>query len=592
MARRWLGGILCALALCLSGSGCASPSRATAELDPTTRASKEEVERQAAMREAAFVAYVEGVYMREQGNLRGALHRFTQAVRLHPEDSGLRLALARQHLEMGALPESKRLLESFVERYDASAAEHLLLARLHVAAGEDDAALVELEHAASKEPDNPDIWSLQGRVFLDLERYEEALVSFQRAEVLRPYQATTSMRLGDCYQGLERPEDAAGAYRRALELDPGLRSAREALARLYRSSGRLEEAIALYRDAYVLEPQDREAVDSLLELYIQEQRYADGVELLRSYQAHATLEPRQQYVLGWMLLQLDRLAEADEVLKPLSEHGVRGIESLLGEVAMRQERIADAEAHFRAAIDQRPDDCGAYVSLATVLMERLRDDSGRLQRQGVAADSLRAVLNAASDMTPAGEMRCNALLGFAYGQLRDFEAAVPHLEASYNLDPANTDILFNLAMAHQELGDFDTALRYGRDVLDLEPENPAALNFVGYILAERGLELQSSETLIRRALEAEPENGYFVDSLGWVFYQMGLYAEAAVELERAVALTERQDPIILEHLGDAYLKMGRLDGAYSAYVQSRELEPDNPELLEKISEIESQLGKP
>jgi tetratricopeptide (TPR) repeat protein len=553
MARRWLGGILCALALCLSGSGCASPSRATAELDPTTRASKEEVERQAAMREAAFVAYVEGVYMREQGNLRGALHRFTQAVRLHPEDSGLRLALARQHLEMGALPESKRLLESFVERYDASAAEHLLLARLHVAAGEDDAALVELEHAASKEPDNPDIWSLQGRVFLDLERYEEALVSFQRAEVLRPYQATTSMRLGDCYQGLERPEDAAGAYRRALELDPGLRSAREALARLYRSSGRLEEAIALYRDAYVLEPQDREAVDSLLELYIQEQRYADGVELLRSYQAHATLEPRQQYVLGWMLLQLDRLAEADEVLKPLSEHGVRGIESLLGEVAMRQERIADAEAHFRAAIDQRPDDCGAYVSLATVLMERLRDDSGRLQRQGVAADSLRAVLNAASDMTPAGEMRCNALLGFAYGQLRDFEAAVPHLEASYNLDPANTD---------------------------------------SYILAERGLELQSSETLIRRALEAEPENGYFVDSLGWVFYQMGLYAEAAVELERAVALTERQDPIILEHLGDAYLKMGRLDGAYSAYVQSRELEPDNPELLEKISEIESQLGKP
>ncbi len=167
-----------------------------------------------------------------------------------------------------------------------------------------------------------------------------------------------------------------------------------------------------------------------------------------------------------------------------------------------------------------------------------------------------------------------------------------HFEASYRLNSQNANVVFNMAMAHQELGHFETALQLGRDALVLEPDNPAALNFVGYILAERGLELADSEQLIRRALEAEPDNGYYVDSLGWVFYQRGQYAQAAVELERAVALTDNKDPIILEHLGDAYVKMGQLDGAYRAYEQSRELQPSNPGLLEKIHDLQKRLGEP
>jgi Flp pilus assembly protein TadD len=98
--------------------------------------------------------------------------------------------------------------------------------------------------------------------------------------------------------------------------------------------------------------------------------------------------------------------------------------------------------------------------------------------------------------------------------------------------------------------------------------------------------------MIRKALSVEPDNGYFVDSLGWVFYQMGRYDEAARELERAVELTREEDPTILEHLGDAYRKAGRRDAAHRAYLKSRQLDPRNEAIQEKIEALEQNSGKP
>ena len=280
-----------------------------------------------------------------------------------------------------------------------------------------------------------------------------------------------------------------------------------------------------------------------------EKRYAEVVALLQPRFQRQELEPRHEYVLGWALLQSKEYDSAETVLSRLAERSeFPGAEHLLGELALRQDKVEEAEKHFRTAIRLEPDACSAHLGLATVLLERLRDADGRLQRQGAAADTLRAVLATASAHTPPDEVRCNVLLGYAYLQLREFDDAVRHLEAGHRLDPENTDVLFNLAMAHQELGHYDTALACGKDVLQRQPENAAALNFVGYIQAERGQALEESEALVRRALAAEPDNGYYVDSLGWVLFQRGHFAGAVVELERAVALTKHQDAVILEHL--------------------------------------------
>jgi len=103
-----------------------------------------------------------------------------------------------------------------------------------------------------------------------------------------------------------------------------------------------------------------------------------------------------------------------------------------------------------------------------------------------------------------------------------------------------------------------------RVAIELNPQNAAALNYLGYTFAEQGVQLDEAEDLIRRALALDPTDGFYVDSLGWVYYQRGQYAKAVEQLEHALELAG-EDPTISEHLGDAYRQTGRPQEALRLY---------------------------
>jgi Flp pilus assembly protein TadD len=92
--------------------------------------------------------------------------------------------------------------------------------------------------------------------------------------------------------------------------------------------------------------------------------------------------------------------------------------------------------------------------------------------------------------------------------------------------------------------------------LELQPEEPYVLNYLGYSWVDRGENLVKGREMLLRAVELRPEDGFIVDSLGWVYYRLGRYEEAVQQLERAVELRP-QDPVINDHLGDAYWRADR-----------------------------------
>jgi tetratricopeptide (TPR) repeat protein len=92
--------------------------------------------------------------------------------------------------------------------------------------------------------------------------------------------------------------------------------------------------------------------------------------------------------------------------------------------------------------------------------------------------------------------------------------------------------------------------------LELNPDQPQVLNYLGYSWVDQGINLEPALEMIEKAVEAAPNDGYIVDSLGWAFYRLGRYDEAVQALERAVQLRP-DDPEINDHLGDAYWRMGR-----------------------------------
>jgi tetratricopeptide (TPR) repeat protein len=95
-----------------------------------------------------------------------------------------------------------------------------------------------------------------------------------------------------------------------------------------------------------------------------------------------------------------------------------------------------------------------------------------------------------------------------------------------------------------------------RTALDLEPDQPQVLNYLGYSLVEKQIKLDEALEMIERAVAARPDSGYIVDSLGWVLYRLGRYGEAVGHMERAVELMP-VDPVVNDHLGDVYWAVGR-----------------------------------
>jgi len=119
-----------------------------------------------------------------------------------------------------------------------------------------------------------------------------------------------------------------------------------------------------------------------------------------------------------------------------------------------------------------------------------------------------------------------------------------------------------------------------KEALELNPEQPFVLNYLGYSWIDRGLNLEEGMSMIRGAVAQRGDDGYIVDSLGWAHFRLGDMLEAIKQLERAVAL-KPEDPTINDHLGDAYWRIGRKDEARRQWARARELKPE-PEDLGKI----------
>jgi tetratricopeptide (TPR) repeat protein len=168
-----------------------------------------------------------------------------------------------------------------------------------------------------------------------------------------------------------------------------------------------------------------------------------------------------------------------------------------------------------------------------------------------------------------------------YQRLEKYADSIPVLEhllerADASLPAPSAKVArFLLGAAYERTGKRDQAVAEFRRLLGADPEYHAALNYLGYMFAERGENLDEAQKLIERAVALEPDNGAYVDSLGWVYYRLGRFEQARAALERATRL-EVGDGTVQEHLGDVYGAMGERDRAGEAYRRALELEHGDP----------------
>jgi tetratricopeptide (TPR) repeat protein len=155
-----------------------------------------------------------------------------------------------------------------------------------------------------------------------------------------------------------------------------------------------------------------------------------------------------------------------------------------------------------------------------------------------------------------------------------------------DLDKRHWTILYSRGISLERSKQWERAERDFKRALELNPDQPYVLNYLGYSWVDQGINLGPAREMIERAVKLRPNDGYIVDSLGWVLYRLKDFEGAVEHLERAVELRPN-DPTINDHLGDAYWRVGRYTEARFQWQRALALKPE----ADQISAIEDKLQR-
>ncbi|UVK44294.1 tetratricopeptide repeat protein [Mesorhizobium sp. AR07] len=263
--------------------------------------------------------------------------------------------------------------------------------------------------------------------------------------------------------------------------------------------------------------------------------------------------------------------------------------------------------YLQYALALKPDNDAALVQLAAV-SEQLKDGEGAialyrripdssplkelsdlqlglnladLNRQDEAITHLKAFVDAHPD-----DMRAYLALGGVYSSKEDFRSAANLYDKAVTVlktpTAANWNIFYQRGIAYERLKEWPKAEPNFRKALDLFPDQPQVLNYLGYSWVDMNTNLKEGLAMIQKAVDLRPSDGYIVDSLGWAYFRLGRFDDAVREMERAVSL-KPEDPVLNDHLGDAYWRVGRKLEATFQWNQARDLKPD-PDVLATLQQ--------
>lgn len=482
---------------------------------------------------------------------------------------------------------------------------------------------------------------LQGLLFEHQRRYTEALQEYQKTLALDPGAVYVWQSSAEISLELGRIADALKFAKRAVELDPGNPDIIHLLGNVYWAGGDLGSARAVFEKMTVEHSTYSAAFLSLANLLS-----AVAPEKARPYyERYSVLEPENRaevyYQLALIEGRLGRPKEALEYLKKLKEadpghlegrYGLarsyevmhetaaalgeylglleRDPENLpllnhIGELHYLMDRVEEAEEYFLKAKEIQPDNPTA--SLWTALLAEERKDfsaaAERLKGSSLLEQDHRLNLRLSYYLTQAGrvgeavgvlekaygrwpqEADIGYFLALGYSDLDETRKAVSVLEEVSRRRPDSRDVRFQLGALYERLDKIRKAEEQFRWILERNPGDAAALNYLGYALADRGLKLGEAEDLIRRAIALDPKNGAYLDSLGWVYFRQGKSREAVKELRAALEVLS-DDETVWDHLGDAYASLSEEVLAWNSWKISQMLKPLQKGLEDKIRRVE------
>jgi len=515
-------------------------------------------------------------------------------------------AMGRLYAEMAGAQGNREFANRAVKYYQealklapkvAIVADELTDLYLHLNRLQDAIALA--EDMLKQDPENVNARRILGSVYMRMAQsgrdaeasLQKAIDQYQKITQKEPADAESWTTLGDLYRASSNSPEAEKAFKAALKADPGNADALKSLAKLYMDLGDTKSAIENLKAATDKSPNEETLAD-LGGAYAEMGKHQEAAEAFRQALEMAPDNDKIAAALAEEYLSVTprRLDEARKIYERLAASNRRepSFPLRLSEIYREEHDLVKARKAADQAKQLDPENIHVRLNDAILLESEGKLDDAIAVYKGLVDEMGRA--------QPSDEVRKERLeiLGQIAG---DYERAKRWTDMAQTLDQAEkiastnsekAGVYFTRGAMLERQHQYDASEKQFRKALELDPKHAEALNYLGYMLADRNVRLDEASQLIKKALDLQPDNGAFLDSLGWVYYRQGKYAEAQGLLQRA--LEHVADPTVHDHLGDVYAKQGRTKEAIMEWQASLK-EAQKPGQVDVDAEEMAQVNK-
>jgi tetratricopeptide (TPR) repeat protein len=504
----------------------------------------------------AHAHYAQGMIyeMNEQGDL--AMEEFSKAALDDPSNEGLVLDMARRYSQAKQPEKAVELLKAAAAVPGASTAVYSELALVYARLGKTMEATKAAETIIKRDPNS--LTGYQDLFIINLQNNHvpAALKALNDAAKVSSPDPKFLIDLASLYASLQ----IASPANKGIAVSNGL-----AVLKRVKLPDPPDAQLSLRRaDAYNLLGAETNAA----QIYLQ---------LLDRYGSLPSLRDDLHSKLADIYLREHDTKKAEtHLLAVLQDDPANAqVYYYLGSLAYDDKKLAEAIDYFQKALVIKDDFEQAYYDLA-----------GAQINNGEPKDALETLEKARARYST--NFINEFFTALAYVKTKDYTNAVAHFAGAESCaKAAGTNLLtgyfyFEAGAACERNGEFDRATGYFEKSLKLSPEMPEALNYYGYMLADKGIKLDRAREMIEKAVRLDPNNAAYIDSLGWVLYRLGKLQDGLVQEQKAIQLSgEEPDATLFDHLGDIYAALKQSDKAKDAWKKSLSLEP-NDEVRKKI----------
>ncbi len=527
-------------------------------------------------------AYMKGSDASLRGDSESAALFFEYVLKVKKNDEYVEKRYAVELIRLNKLAEAKKILSSLYKE-EESEKVGLILAGVHTALREKREAQLVYLSILKKYPTSEEACVFLAKSYSLESKFEKSFKLLNKCEKSSKGKAIFSFYRGKIEIARGKIRAAERNFKRSLRIDPTYQQSAIGLGSIYEEEKKFTKALEVYEKFLKESPNAYGVLKNIIQIYFALGKYERVIPFAERLSNIDSSDLNLKVRLGILYADSKRYDDAKGIFKEILSAVPKSDKVLyyLGTLYQQTGEFDSAVTYYSKVPEESSLFHESNIQIAQILQASAIE-------QKETRDKLVSFVDERAEKHSNLRVELRVMLAGFYENEGELHGAVAEMEKVKDEKSFNEGHEYYFAALLEKTNRFDRAKEVIEKLLVKNPENPHALNFLGYSLLERGIELDRALKLITKAVELKPDDGYIRDSLGWFYYKTGDYEKALVEIKKAWTLVST-DVVITKHLAMVYAKLKDFRKAKEFYVEALnncKVESERQDVLKELSGLE------